>query len=91
MRHRKMRRISRDAEGGGVKHRKLAGIAEDQVEADRQDAEDEREDEDGQRNLVVEHERYGKQRQPKQLRPHRRPPNKPAGRSSRISTRNTRP
>src|SRR6185312_2786330 len=91
VRHRQIRRVRGQAERGGVEQRQLAGEAEDEVEADGEDAEDEREDQDRQDDVAVHDGRHEKQRYPEQQQFHRLAAKSPAGLSSRISTRKTRP
>src|SRR5579862_733040 len=87
--HRQVRRVRGEAERGRMEQRELPGEAEDQVEADRENADEVREDQDREHHVVVDSERHEEQRYGEQKL--HRGAKSPAGRKSRISTRNTSP
>src|SRR6185312_1309267 len=89
MDHRQVRRVGGQAECSRMEQRQLTGEAEDQVEADGEDAGDEREDEDRQDHVVVDDEWYSEQRDPQQML--HRFAKSPAGLNSKMSTSSTRP
>ena len=74
-----------------MEHRQLTGVAEDDVEADGENTEDEREDQDREQNFILAGQRNEIERQQQQYRSHFCPPNRPLGRNNRMATRNTKP
>src|SRR6185312_9225285 len=89
--HREQRDVAADAEGGGMEHGQLPGAPEHDVESDRQNAQHEGEDEDGQDHIASHQQRQQVERNQEQQRLHFWLPNRPAGRNNRIATRNTSP
>ena len=87
--------IGRYAEGRGMEHGQLPGVAEDQVETHRQHPEQEGEHQDGQGEIAFHDERQqcqcNRRQQQARAGAHLRPANRPAGLNSRMATRKMRP